>query len=92
MELRRMERRDQRLSSMSSTEIAEGSSPAAIASSKSSSILIGQLSSEASSGSSSSAKPPPHLPSSGPAMEIAALFFLAAYCAVLQKRAMAVQA
>lgn len=72
-ELRRLSR--QRSSSASSL-IAQNPSSA----SKSSALI--------NSGSSSSVAPPPHLPHAGGEVETVAVLFAAAYCTVLQKRAM----
>jgi len=58
---------------------------AAVSSSSKSSLPIGGA---VSGGSSSRGIPPPHLPHSGGEMEAIAVLFAAAYCAVLQKRAM----
>lgn len=58
---------------------------AAVSSSSKSSVLIGSTGSD---GSASSVAPPPHLPHAGGELEAIAVLFVAAYCAVLQKRAM----
>jgi hypothetical protein len=86
MKMRRQGRRDARIAAQ---EAVPGASIASVTpTSAQSSVLIAvDQSARSAAGSASSAAPPPKLSHTGPMTEALAVFFVAGYCAVVQRRA-----